>query len=106
MTNARAAPLLEASPNPRLQRRGRRLREEARADRFFCCACAALADTDAMRAQIQGWLEELTEICGPLTALERAEAAGVAALGRARKFRIRHWGDTIQPRFKRTHYRL
>jgi len=106
MTNARAAPLLEASSNPRLQRRGRRLREETRAARFLFRACADLADTDAMRAQIETWLEELIELCGPITAIERAEAAGVAAFGHARKFRIRHWGDTIQPRFKRTHYRF
>jgi hypothetical protein len=104
MTNARAAPLLEASSSPRLQRRGRRLRAEARSARVVCRACADLADTEAMRTQLEGWLEELVELCGPLTVLERVQAAGVAAFGRARKFRNRHWGDTIQPRFKRTRY--
>ena len=104
MTSARAVRRLEASGKPRLLRRAKRLRDEARAARVLCRACADVADTPAMRSMLEGWLDELLELCGPLTAVDKAEAAAVATCAKARKFHHRRFGDTIQPRTARTVY--
>jgi len=104
MTNARALPKLEKMKSPRIKVRAKRLREEATGVKPLLLAGAMVAENEQLRKVQMDMLDELQEICGKLTPLDRAKAEVLANIARVKMWKDRNWESALQPKSRTVRY--
>jgi hypothetical protein len=95
---------LRQSDKPHLRARADFFANQMRLYKILLAAMDYLVPTAHMRELIKNLRMQVEDSFGKINALHTAMAYGIFLTGRLREFRIRHWGDVIQPPTRLMHY--